>query len=130
MCGRFRTSSGPTGLYWGGGGDEKTQVIVAAQAHGTDSEQELLIPVVDAVQSHRHPETVLAADAGYHREANLPYLAEASIDAYISDNGYRSRDPRYAEQDRHRAKPDLLYDKRPPPETVHRFKPEDFDFER
>ena len=44
--------------------DAKHQIIVEAQAHGTGSEQELLVPVVTAVASLRNRDTVLTADAG------------------------------------------------------------------
>jgi Transposase DDE domain len=85
--------------------DEKHQIIVNAQAHGVGQEQELLVPVMEAVQSIRAEATVLTADAGYHSEANLQQLAEHGIDAYLPDNGYRKRDPRYAGQDKYRSKP-------------------------
>jgi len=92
--------------------DEKHQIVVEAQAHGTGSEQELLIPVVDATQPLRTAETLITADAGYHSEANLKHLAENQVDAYIPDNGYRQRDERYDGQALHQAKPDPLHDKR------------------
>lgn len=92
--------------------DEKTQIIIEAQAHGTGSEQELLIPVVTATNAYRAKTTVIAADAGYHSEANLKILAEQQIDACIPDNGYRKRDERYADQYIHKAKPDPLWDKK------------------
>jgi len=63
--------------------DEKTQIIVEAQAHGTGSEQELLLPIVKATAALRTPETVMTADAGYHSEANLKALADTAVDAYI-----------------------------------------------
>lgn len=109
--------------------DEAAQVIVEAQAHGTGSEQELLVPLVEATANLRTAKTVITADAGYHSEAGLKPLAEANIDAYLPDNGYRQRDERYAGQDRHKAKPDPLYDKRPREEKKTLFKPEDFQFD-
>lgn len=93
--------------------DEQNQIVVAAQAHGTGSEQALLMPAVTAVEEWRQPETVITADAGYHSEANLEALAQADIPAFIPDNDYRKRDERYAGQDAHKAKPDPLHDKRP-----------------
>lgn len=109
--------------------DEQSQIVVEAQAHGTGSEQELLIPVVEATAELRTPATVITADAGYHSEANLKALAEAGIDAYLPDNGYRKRDERYAGQEVHRAKPDPLYDKGHPAPKAKRFGPEDFTFD-
>ncbi len=83
--------------------DEAYQIVVEAQAHGTGSEQELLVPLVEATQDLRNDSTAIAADAGYHCEANL-----AALDA---------------------AKVDPLYDKTPKPKQAARFKPEDFDFD-
>ena len=90
--------------------DAKTQIVVDAQVHGTNSEQELLLPVVEAVEPFRTPNTTLCADAGYHSEANLKALAEGGVDAYICDNDYRNRDARYAGQASHKDKPDPLRD--------------------
>ena len=55
--------------------DGAHQIIVEAQAHGTGSEHELLLPVVTAMQTLLTPESVITADAGYHSEANLRQLA-------------------------------------------------------
>jgi len=110
--------------------DESAQIIVAAQAHGTGSEQELLAPLIDATAAQRTTRTVITADAGYHSEDGLKKLAEANIDAYLPDNGYRQRDERYAGQERHKAKPDPLHDKRPTEKKKSAlFKPGDFQFD-
>lgn len=106
--------------------DDKAQIILDAQAHGTGSEQELLLPVVEASAPWRTTGTVVCADAGYHSEANLAQLANQQINAYICDNGYRQRDPRYAGQDKHTAKPDPLWDKRPKAKKTQCFTPADF----
>jgi transposase len=89
--------------------DKKAQIILDAQAQGSGNEQAFLLPAVTATENYRHDTTVIAADAGYHSEANLTALAQQNIDAYIPDNGYRQRDERYAGQDLHRAKPELRY---------------------
>jgi len=91
--------------------DEKTQIIVDAQAHGTGSEQELLLPTIKATAALRHANTVITADAGYHSAANLKALDERQINAYVPDNGYCKRDERYADQYLHAAKPDPLWNK-------------------
>ena len=109
--------------------DEKHQIVVEAQAHGTGSEQELLIPVVQATAPLRTPDTVITADAGYHSEANLKQLADAQIDAYLPDNGYRQRDERYAGQEAHKAKPEPLYDKRPREKKAKVFQVGDFQID-
>lgn len=106
--------------------DDKAQIIIEAQAHGTGSEQELLIPVVAATDAYRTPTTVIAADSGYHSEANLQTLAERKIEAHIPDNGYRKRDERYADQGTHKAKPDPLWDKAKPTKKAKCFTPSFF----
>jgi transposase len=106
--------------------DERAQIIVEAQAHGVGQEQALLLPVVDALESMRTPETLITADAGYHSEQNLKELASRKVEAFIPDNGYRKRDPRYAEQEAHKAKPDPLHDKTEHPEKKALFGPADF----
>jgi hypothetical protein len=107
--------------------DEKNQIIVEAQAHGTGSEQELLLPVTEAIQPVVKEGTVLCADSGYHSEENLKELEDKGIEAFIPDNLYRQRDPRYAGQEQHTAKPEALWDKSPkPPNKPKLFQPADF----
>ena len=76
--------------------DDRDQIIVEAQAHGTWSEQELLVPVVEAMKPYVTDASLVTADAGYHSEANLEALAKMKVDALIADNGMRSRDERFA----------------------------------
>lgn len=71
--------------------DSAHQIIVEAQAHGTGSEQELLLPVVTALQPVLAPHTLVTADAGYHSEANLQALATLGVDALIADTAMRRR---------------------------------------
>ena len=91
--------------------DAKHQIIVDAQAHGTGSEQELLLPVVEALAALRTSTTVLTADAGYHSEANLAALGARAIPALIADPDMRKRDERFAARDHHTSAPDPLHDK-------------------
>jgi transposase len=114
--------------------DAKHQIIVAAQAHGTGSEQEVLLPVVDALREREllAAESLVTADAGYHSEENLQALAAREIDALIADHQMRQRDERFTTQARHRAQPDPLYDKsRPeePPTEPRLFQPSDFQYD-
>lgn len=106
--------------------DSMAQIIVGAEAHGTGSEHGLLLPAVKAVESLRHADTVITADAGYHSEANLVALDAQKIDAYIPDNGYRKRDERYADQAVHKVKPDPLWDKTKVSKKSKCFRPADF----
>ena len=107
--------------------DEKHQIVVAAQAHGSGSEQELLEPMVQALENLRAADTVVCTDSGYHSEANLQRLEARGIQAFIPDHGYRKRDARYAGQEAHQAKPDALWDKsEKAPTKPALFKPGDF----
>ena len=106
--------------------DARNQVIIEAQAHGTGSEQELLLPVVRATQAQATPDTLYTADAGYHSESNLKALAEEKINALIADNGMRQRDERFKDQGKHKEKADPLYDKAHPKKAAKRYRPQDF----
>lgn len=119
--------------------DAKHQIIVDAQAHGTGSEQELLVPVVKAMKNAMDDahalladSSLITADAGYHSEANLKQLAGLNIDALIADNGMRQRDPRFKEQDKHKQSPDPLYDKsgqKKDKKQAAVYRPEDFHYD-
>jgi transposase len=109
--------------------DGKHQIIVEAQAHGTGSEQELLVPVVRAMQDVLATNSMISADAGYHSEANLKQLADLNIQALIADNGMRKRDERFATQGRHKTRPDPLHDKSPVTKPAKRYTPKDFDYD-
>jgi hypothetical protein len=110
--------------------DSAHQIIVEAQAHGTGSEQELLLPVVEAIGDLIEEGSTVTADAGYHSEANLKTLEELQVNALIADNGMRARDERFADQARHKAKPDPLWDKRPEQHKLRLFLPEDFHYDK
>jgi transposase len=109
--------------------DDRHQIIVEAQAHGTGSEQALLVPVVEAMESYLTDTSVITADAGYHSESNLKALAEKKIEALIADNGMRKRDERFATRDRHKQAPDPLYDKSATPKKAALYRPEDFKYD-
>lgn len=90
--------------------DKKHQVIIDAQAFGHGQEHRTLQPVLETIKDRyqrlrirqdvykgSHKVTV-TADTGYANEANMQYLHDNGIDAYIPDNQFRSRDPKFAEQ--------------------------------
>jgi hypothetical protein len=110
--------------------DAHHQIIVDAQAHGTGSEQALLLPVVAALAALRTSATVLTADAGYHSEANLAALAALDVTDLIADPDLRMRDDRLAGREHHTQAPDPLRDKsRPAPPTSSVFTPRDFTYD-
>ena len=49
--------------------DAAHRIIVAAQAHGSGSEQSLLVPMIEQARPFATAKTVITADAGYHTEA-------------------------------------------------------------
>ena len=101
-----------------------------AQAHGTGSEQELLLPVVEALATMRTSATVLTADAGYHSEANLAALAVLEVPALIADPDMRKRDERFADREHHTNAPDPLHDKsREAKKALPVFSPSDFTYD-
>ena len=113
--------------------DAQHQIIVEAQAHGTGSEQEVLLPVVDALRERAllGPTSVITADAGYHSEVNLAGLVERRVEALIADAELRKRDERFATQEHHRAKPEPLHDKTPTgePRRLPLYEPSAFTYD-
>ena len=111
--------------------DARVQIIVAAQAHGSGSEQSVLLPMVHKTEPLRTDQTIVTADAGYHGETNLQGLCERGVPALIADGLMRRRDERFADQARYKALPDPLYDKTgaagDPPSA--KFQPAEFDFD-
>ena len=44
----------------------------------------------------------LMADSGFHTEKNIEMLFTGQIDAYVADNRFRKRDPRFADYERYK----------------------------
>jgi len=112
--------------------DAKHQIIVEAQVLGSGSEQEVLVPVVEAIkeQGLLTPQSVITADAGYHSEHNLKQLDALSVNALVADNAMRARDERFADQAKHKAKSDPLHDKaRGQGSRIRRYQPADFTYD-
>ena len=88
--------------------DKKHQVVIDAQAFGSGQEQHTLELVLNELDERYNrlrisehifeEETVVTADTGFANEANMKYLKEKGINAYIPDNQFRSRDPRFKNQ--------------------------------
>src|SRR5207249_4096270 len=64
---------------------------------------------------------VVAADAGFHTDANIQYLEGTHVDGYLADTLFRKRDPRFVTAERH--KPEPVDD------PARLFRPEDFRFD-
>jgi transposase len=88
--------------------DMKHQVIVDAQAFGEGQEYSTLQPVLNKIKTRFSAikiapniyatDVVVTADTGFANEANMAYLYSHGINAYIPDNLFRQRDPKFAEQ--------------------------------
>lgn len=110
--------------------DSAHQVIVAVDVVGSGSEQTMLIPMVEQAKPWGHDNTLITADAGYHSDANVQALHDSDTPAMIADNQMRKRDERYADQAKHKAKPDPLYDKQAATQAAKplHFHAKDFSF--
>ncbi len=116
--------------------DARHQVVVHAQAYGEAQEHALLIPMLEGVRENFQAlgaEDVLdavavAADSGFHSEANVKYLFEAGVDGYLADTLFRKRDPRFATASRHVPKRASAPWARPA--GLGLFRPRDFIYDR
>jgi Transposase DDE domain len=92
--------------------DEKEQVIVHGLASGVGQDHQQIASVLAGASEMLElsglneelplEKTKLSADCNYHSEANLEACAKHQVDAYIPDNHFRQRDPRFATQERHK----------------------------
>lgn len=88
--------------------DKKHQVVLTAEVFGQGPEQSTLRPLLERTQQTYDERgiardlvadgTVVTADTGFASEDNMRYLHEAGFNAYIPDNQFRSRDPKYADR--------------------------------
>jgi transposase len=98
------------GFNAGAAVDEKHQVIVHAEAFSEGNDTTLLKPMIDGVRENFKQigekdvftKVKVTADSGFHSEANIQFLDEEGIDAYVADNQFRKRDPRFANAQKHK----------------------------
>ena len=107
--GKMTTSKGTIQGYNGiATVDKKHQIVVDAQAFGEGQEHHTLSPVLESIEARFKrlgisdniyaTGTVVTADTGFANEKNMKYVHENKINAYIPDNRFRSRDPKFAQQ--------------------------------
>jgi transposase len=93
--------------------DEKHQVILHAEAFSSQ-DHENLVPMLTGAQKNvvdlgKRPDyfegKTLTADSNYFSHANLVFCQDQRLDAYIPDIDFRSRDPRFADQQRFKSTP-------------------------
>lgn len=107
--GKMLTSKGTIQGYNGVAAvDKKHQIIVDAQAFGEGQEHHTLKPVLETINRRYKlmgisddildDQIIVTADTGFANEANYNYLKSENINAYIPDNKFRSRDPKFKGQ--------------------------------
>lgn len=91
--------------------DDRAQLVVHAEAHGSGYEGHLLASLLkgtlETFADLEPGEDVLSrakvtADSGFHSKAVLASMEELGVDAYIPDRDFRRRDPAFAGADRHK----------------------------
>jgi transposase len=106
--------------------DSAHQLIVAADITGSGSEQAMLLAMIDKA-TLRDANTLITADAGYYSDDNIAALHDRGIPALVADNAMRQRDERI-ERAHHKAKGEVLYDKRASMRPIKLYRPEHFKF--
>src|SRR3569832_1084123 len=90
--------------------DERAQIVVHAEAHGSGYEAHLLAPLLEATRAtfaELDPNTdvlskvKVTADSGFHSRVVVAEVEQTGADAYIADRDYRRRDPAFAYAGRH-----------------------------
>jgi transposase len=93
--------------------DSKHQVIVHAEAFGEGQDHYHIGPMMEGAKENTEAlgygddyfeGKMLVADSNYSSPANLSRCKEESLDAYIPDIRFRTRDPRFATQERWRSR--------------------------
>jgi len=115
--------------------DKKHQIVIDAQAFGSGQEQHTLELVLTEVEERYKrlniseniytDEVIVTADTGFADEGNMKYLHENNINAYIPDNQFRSRDPKFKDQKTKYGKRHQSDKKKP----TKQFAAKEFDFD-
>ena len=88
--------------------DDKTQVIIGAEAFGQGPENNLLEPMIETVKKNQGiayvKKAAMTVDSGFHCKESVTYCFEENIDAYVADGNFRKRDPRFIDRDRYQPK--------------------------
>jgi transposase len=91
--------------------DERAQIVVHAESHGSGYEAHLLAPLLEATRetfaelelsSDVLSEVKVTADSGFHSRVVVAEVERTGADAYIADRDHRRRDPAFAQAGRHK----------------------------
>lgn len=95
--------------------DKKHQIIIGADAFGEGSEHHTLQPILEGIQARYKTlglsddilkdGVIVTADTGFANEDNMKYLHENEVNAYIPDNQFRSRDPKFKDHKKKHPRP-------------------------
>jgi hypothetical protein len=117
--------------------DDKSQIIVAANAFGHSHEQATLEPMIEQTRQNLKvtsgskedvfEKAKLTADSGFHSEKNMKMLADNKIDAYVADPHMRCRDPRFDHAGRYKER--ARKERKRRNAGKHKFTPDDFTFD-
>ncbi|MCG6537214.1 MAG: transposase, partial [Syntrophales bacterium LBB04] len=90
--------------------DSKNQVIIHAEAFGNGQDHHHVPPMLEGAKENmesigQSPDyfkaTTFTADSNYHSKENMQKCIDEELDAYIPDRAFRTRDPRFAGQERY-----------------------------
>ena len=93
--------------------DKEHQVIMHAEAFGNGQDNQHLAPMVDGAKANMKKigqaedyfeDKIFTADTNYHNQSTLEKCEKEKLDAYIPDRKFRTRDKRFATQDRYQPK--------------------------
>ena len=91
--------------------DDRAQIVVHAEAHGSGYEAHLLAPLIEATRKgftelelakDVFAQAKVTADSGFHSSAVITEVEATGADAYIADRDYRRREPAFADAVRHK----------------------------
>jgi transposase len=91
--------------------DDRVQIVVHAEAHGSGYEGHLLAPIIEAtrktfgaIESGRDVfrRAKVTADSGFHSKTVVDAVEQTGADVYIADRYYRQREPAFANATRHK----------------------------
>ena len=91
--------------------DERAQIVVHAEAHGSGYEAHLLAPILEATRETFEAinsdgdilkQVKVTADSGFHSKVVVAAVEQTGADAYIADRDYRRREPAFVGAERHK----------------------------
>jgi transposase len=91
--------------------DDRAQIVVHAEAHGSGYEAHLLAPLIEATRQSFSEldlardvfaQAKVTADSGFHSNVVVAAVEATGADAYIADRDYRRREPAFAGATRHK----------------------------